>query len=169
MGYTGKNREYRIDSHTLRCASSSTRLEGWCSASSVRPSFEARKSSPLRMTIKPVELVDWQRRSCAVPTIASGSLNDEDGGHASLCPTRYLRRILHLQPAAPHLVFLDRFEQRLEVAFAKAVVALALDEFEEDRADRVGRENLQQHLGMAAIDHAFAIDQDAVTSQPRDV
>ena len=74
-----------------------------------------------------------------------------------------------LQHAAPDLVFLDRFEQRLEIAFAKTVVALALDELEEDRPDRIGREDLQQHLGVAAIDHALAVDQDAVTLQPRDV
>src|SRR5688500_10858963 len=36
-----------------------------------------------------------------------------------------------LQHAAAHLVALDRLEQRLEVAFAETVVALALDELEE--------------------------------------
>src|ERR1700726_5783 len=78
-------------------------------------------------------------------------------------------RRIHLQHAAADLVFLDRFEQRLEVAFAKTVVALALDELEEDRPDRIGREYLQQYLGVAAVDHAFAVDQDAVLLQPRDV
>src|ERR1700676_3216113 len=76
-----------------------------------------------------------------------------------------LRRVLHLQHAPTNLVFLDRFEQRLEIAFAKAIVALTLDEFEEDRPDRIGREDLQQHFGVAAIDHAFAIDQNAVAPQ----
>src|SRR6202521_504054 len=71
-----------------------------------------------------------------------------------LAGTTWLRRALHLQHAAADLVFLDRFEQRLEIAFAETVVALALDELEEDRPDGVGGENLQQHLGMAAIDHA---------------
>ena len=47
---------------------------------------------------------------------------------------RLLRR-LHLEHAAADLVFLDRFEQRPEIALAKSFVALALDEFEEDRAD----------------------------------
>src|SRR4051794_25729117 len=83
--------------------------------------------------------------------------------------TSSLRRRLHLQHPAANLVFLDRFEQRLEIALAKAVVALALDELEEDRADRVGREDLQQHLCMAAVDHALAVDQDAVLPQPRNV
>ena len=64
-----------------------------------------------------------------------------------------------MQHAAPNLIFLDRFKQRLEVAVAKTVVALALNEFEEDRADGIGREDLQQHLGLAAIDHAFAVDE----------
>src|SRR5438105_367233 len=62
-----------------------------------------------------------------------------------------------------------RDEQRLEIAFAKAVVALALDEFEKDRPDRIRRENLQQHLCVAAIDHALAVDQNAVALQPSDV
>ena len=40
-----------------------------------------------------------------------------------------------VEDAAADLVFLDRFEQSLEVAFAKAFVALALDKLEEDRPD----------------------------------
>jgi hypothetical protein len=80
-----------------------------------------------------------------------------------------LCRVVDLQHAAADLVFLDRFEQRLEVAFAKTVVALALDELEEDRPDRVGGENLQQYFGMAAVDHAFTVDQDAIALKPRDV
>ena len=39
-----------ISAVILRCAPSSARLEGWCSAWCPRPSFEARKSSHLRMT-----------------------------------------------------------------------------------------------------------------------
>ena len=60
------------------------------------------------------------------------------------------------------LLALDGLEERLEVALAEAVVALALDELEEDRPDRVRREYLQQHLGVVAIDHALAVDQDAI-------
>jgi hypothetical protein len=37
--------------------------------------------------------------------------------------------------AAADLVELDGLEQRLEVALAEALVALALDDLEEDRAD----------------------------------
>src|SRR6266851_449706 len=79
-----------------------------------------------------------------------------------------LRRLVDFQHAAADLVFLDRFKQRLEIAFAESVVALALDEFEEDRPDGVGGKDLQQQLGEAAIDHAFAVDQDAVALEPRD-
>src|SRR5512140_1472082 len=80
-----------------------------------------------------------------------------------------LRRRIHLQYPTPDLVLLDRLEQGLEVALAKAVVALALDELEEDRADRIGREDLQQHLGLAAVDNALTVDQDAILPQARDV
>jgi len=41
------------------------------------------------------------------------------------------------------LLRLDRLEQRLEVAFAKTFIALALDDFKEDRADRILRKDLQ--------------------------
>src|SRR5260370_25578093 len=97
------------------------------------------------------------------------------GGHGAmrLCPpydsSTWLLRGLHLQHAAADLVFLDRFEQRLEIALAETVVALALDEFEKDRPDRVRRKNLQQHFGEAAIDDTLAVDQDAVLLEPRDV
>jgi hypothetical protein len=49
-----------------------------------------------------------------------------------------------LQHPAAHLVELDRLEQRLEVAFAEALVAFALDELEEDRPELVLGEDLQQ-------------------------
>src|SRR5689334_12765223 len=49
-----------------------------------------------------------------------------------------------LEDAPSHLVELDAFEQRLEIALAEAFVALALDDLEEDRADHVLREDLQQ-------------------------
>jgi hypothetical protein len=48
------------------------------------------------------------------------------------------------QHAALHLVALDGLEQRLEIAFAEAFVALALDDLEEDRAECVLGEDLQQ-------------------------
>src|SRR5580692_9158083 len=67
-----------------------------------------------------------------------------------------------LEDAAGDLVLLDRLEQRLEVALAEAVVALALNELEEDRPDHGLGEHLQQDLGGAARNHALAVDQDAV-------
>ena len=80
-------------------------------------------------------------------------------------PTKFLRRVLHFQYTPANLIFLDRFEQRLEIALAKTIVALALDEFEEDRPDRVRGKNLQQHLGVAAIDDALAVNENAVALQ----
>src|SRR5690606_27033959 len=51
---------------------------------------------------------------------------------------------LSLEHAAAHLVQLDGFEQRLEVALAETLVALALDDLDKDRADLVFGEDLQQ-------------------------
>src|SRR5947208_17184217 len=48
------------------------------------------------------------------------------------------------QDAAAYLVELHRLEQRLEVALAEALVALPLDDLEEDRADGGLGEDLQQ-------------------------
>src|SRR4051812_8085543 len=56
--------------------------------------------------------------------------------------------------SAAHLVELDALEQRLEIAFAEALVALALDNLEENRADDVLGEDLQQQalpLGRSAV------------------
>src|SRR5690606_2336799 len=52
--------------------------------------------------------------------------------------------LVRLDHAAAQLVFLDGLEQGLEIALAKALVALALDDFEEDRADHRVGENLQE-------------------------
>src|SRR5688572_21761761 len=64
---------------------------------------------------------------------------------------------LLLQHAAAHLVELDRLEQRLEVALAEALVALPLDELEEDRAELVLREDLQQQRARLAVDQDLAL------------
>src|SRR5258706_8997090 len=61
--------------------------------------------------------------------------------HWSLAP---FAGLCGFDDAAADLVALERFEERLEVAFAEAFVALALDEFEEDRAELRLREDLQQ-------------------------
>src|SRR5690348_10258904 len=64
----------------------------------------------------------------------------------SWLPSSSCRRVgfSFLNHPAPHLVELDALEQRLEIAFAEALVALALDDLEEDRADHVLGEDLQQ-------------------------
>src|SRR5688572_4480466 len=64
------------------------------------------------------------------------------------------------------LVEFDGLEQCLEIAFAETLVALALDDFEEDRTDHVGGEDLQQH---ALIRRAAAVDQDAALLELGDV
>ena len=69
-----------------------------------------------------------------------------------------------LQHAAADLVELDRFEQGAEIALAEALVALALDDLEEDRADHRLGEDLQQQP--AALGRR-AVDQDAVGAPAR--
>src|SRR5207342_3107499 len=66
--------------------------------------------------------------------------------------------------AAAHLVALDALEQRLEIAFAEALVALALDDLEEDRADRVLGEYLQQ---LALLGFQVGVDENLVLAQAR--
>ena len=63
-------------------------------------------------------------------------------------------------PSTPRRIWSSsmRFEQGLEVALAESVVALALDVFEEDRADGGLAEALEQHLREAAFDDPFPID-----------
>ena len=47
--------------------------------------------------------------------------------------------------AAAYLLEFDGFKESLEVALAEAFVALALDDFEENRAEYIGREDLQEN------------------------
>src|SRR5271168_897859 len=71
-------------------------------------------------------------------------------------------RLLRRQYAAAHLILFDRLEQSLEVALAEALVALALDDLEEDRPDHVLGEDLQQQpLPLTGT----AVDQDAIGAQ----
>src|SRR3954464_946646 len=51
-----------------------------------------------------------------------------------------------LEYTTPHLVEFDALEQRSEIAFAEALIALALNDLEEDRPDHRLREDLQQQL-----------------------
>src|SRR5580700_9910447 len=61
-----------------------------------------------------------------------------------------LRLVLH--HATANLIELDRFEQRLEVTYAEALIPLALNDLEEDRANLVLGENLQQQVVGRTVD-----------------
>ena len=50
----------------------------------------------------------------------------------------------------------------LKLPSPKPSSPLALNELEEDRADHGLGENLQEDFGFAAVDYAFAVDEDAV-------
>src|SRR5690606_28099418 len=69
-----------------------------------------------------------------------------------------------LDHAATDLVQLDGVEQGLEIGLAEGLVALALDDLEEDRAKQVLGEDLQQQAVLVV-----AVDQDAVLAHPLDV
>jgi hypothetical protein len=73
------------------------------------------------------------------------TLNAQPLSRASSLPQVYRRYgLVGGQHTTTHLVALDGFEQRLEVALAKTIVAFALDEFEEHRPHQGFREDLQQ-------------------------
>src|SRR5579862_1130381 len=62
-----------------------------------------------------------------------------------------------LQDAAALLIEFDGFEQSLEIALSKTIVALALNDFKKDRTDGVLGEDLQQDAGLvAAVDENSA-------------
>src|SRR3982074_3244961 len=70
------------------------------------------------------------------------------------------------EDAAADLIALDRFEEGAEIALAKPVITLALNDLEEDRADDGLGEDLQeQPLPL----RRRAIDQDLAALQPREV
>jgi hypothetical protein len=71
-----------------------------------------------------------------------------------------------MRDAPANLVFLDGVEQRLEVAFAEALIAIALNDFEEDRADHGIGEYLQQQ---ALTFGRRAIEQNIVRAQAGDI
>src|SRR5262249_40921204 len=73
---------------------------------------------------------------------------------------RFSRSVL--QDAAADLVEFDTFEQGFEIALAKAFVALALDELEEDRPERVLGEDLQEQ---ALAFGARTVHEDAALTQ----
>jgi hypothetical protein len=64
------------------------------------------------------------------------------------------------QDTAANLIFFNRFEQCLEVAFAEALITLALDDLEEDRANLIRGEDLEQRaltFGRCAIDQDLTL------------
>ena len=100
---------------------------------------------------------DARQRAAVAADRGADGVADEGFGHVrhalrSTPPRRHL--------ITPDLVELDAFEQRLEIALAEAFVALALDDLEEDRADHVLGEDLQQQalaLGRRAVDQDAAL------------
>jgi hypothetical protein len=61
-------------------------------------------------------------------------------GHRHVQPTKQSRGgllVRRLKSSTADLIFLDRDEERAEITLTKTFVALALNEFEEDRADEV--------------------------------
>src|SRR5581483_9998133 len=88
------------------------------------------------------------------------------GVHRFISPranARIVSRSNRLQRAAADLIELDRLEQRAEIAFAEALVALALDDLEEDRADHRLGEDLEQQVA------GRPVEEDPVAPQPPDV
>src|SRR5512140_1023777 len=77
------------------------------------------------------------------------------------------RRVLSPDDAPPHLIALERLEQRFEIALAESLVALALDELEEHGAEERLREDLQQQALAAAFGRA--VEQDAARAEVGDV
>src|SRR5688572_17382110 len=71
--------------------------------------------------------------------------------------------------ASCDLVRLDRFEQRAEIALAEALVALALDDLEEDRPDHGLGEDLQELVLVMLLVDALAVDEDLVALEALEV
>src|SRR3546814_13679641 len=76
------------------------------------------------------------------------------------------RVLFDLEGSAANLVHFHRFEQRGEIALAKAFILLALDEFEEDGADDGLAENLEQQARVAF--GRRAVEQDAARLEALD-
>src|SRR5438128_2225827 len=68
-------------------------------------------------------------------------------------------------PSVEPVTDLDRLEQRLKVAFAETLVALALDDLEEDRSDHRGREDLEKHFVL----RRRAVEENSILPQTRRV
>src|SRR5215470_16523410 len=116
----------------------------------------ARRESPLLVesiaSTTSTASLDAAPRLATIASRCNASIREESatGG------LRESRLTLLLEYATPNLVQLDRFEERPEIAFAEALIALALDDLEEDRPDDCRGEDLQQHL----VGDRRAVDQD---------
>lgn len=78
------------------------------------------------------------------PVLVELSVNFERGfewatewvaGWAGLKPAPTINRLIGLNHTTANLIAFNRFKQRLEIAFAKTVIAFALNKFEEYRAE----------------------------------
>src|SRR3546814_20006187 len=77
---------------------------------------------------------------------------------------RPVRLLDAFQYAPAHLIQFDGFEQGLEVAFAKAFVAFALDNFEKNRADLILGENLQQQAAFGCRSEERRVGKEGVST-----
>jgi hypothetical protein len=79
-----------------------------------------------------------------------------------------------LENAASDLILLDRPKERAEIALAKTLIALALNELEEDWTNQIRGEDLEQDLGHLSSlfsyrNRALSVYEDAVTLEPCEV
>ncbi len=82
------------------------------------------------------------------------------------CASSELRGGPGVRAPPAHLIALDRFEEGLEVALAESLVALALDDLEEDRPDHVLSEDLQEELFLGL---RIGVDENPVAMEPLEV
>src|SRR5688572_22856281 len=98
-------------------------------------------------------MVSVARRSCAFSAFICAT-------SAFICVPKHFVGITLLQHPAGDLVRLDALEERLEVALAEPLVALPLDDLEEDRADHGLGEDLQQLVLVVVLVDALAVEED---------
>src|SRR5579872_5890628 len=146
-------------------SSSSCAKAARSSASSLIRTHRGAALRPLRLTAarsatSPAARV--RSSSCPAQRGRGTAARQRGGGRGARMTRAALRTSLPGQHAAADLVELDGFEQGLEVALSEALVALALDDLEEDRADHVLGEDLQQQ---ALALGGRAVQEDAVGPQ----
>lgn len=75
---------------------------------------------------------------------------------------RWVKLLFLFQDSALDLILFDRLKQGSKITFAESFIAFALYEFEKNGPDHRFREDLQKDFGHAAINDAFAINQNAM-------